>query len=60
MIWHAINAICSNLFSRAACGVELDETFIVTGGLDSSAPSKTLKTVTKEILHLMCSWGFDV
>ena len=46
--------VVSNLFSRAACGVELDETFIVTGGLDSSAPSKTLKTVTKEILHLMC------
>ena len=35
------------LHCRAACGVEVDDTFIVTGGLDYSAPHRALNSVVR-------------
>merc|ERR1712154_79101 len=33
--------------TRNACGVEVDDTFIVTGGWDDSAPDRALKSVVR-------------
>ena len=33
--------------SRDACGVEVDDTFIITGGQDDSGPNKALNSVVR-------------
>jgi len=41
------NVVVYNLLHRYACGVAVDETFIVTGGYEPSEPDNALETVAE-------------